>query len=493
MLHTQVIKNRENGQNKPALRYTGIMQLIGKMGLLVLSGVGLAHADNQYWTIPIIEKNIQGVQQVELNLATIAAYQMQPKQLYVVDANQQIMPLRVAQPQQKARLTQIPLVIYPWPSQAILDDPARLNQLQLQLQQSTQQSTRQGTQHTIEQTTLIWPESSLQVRGRSQRWLLASPKLSSAVQPNALILHWRAKDFSSVVRVEGSDNLQDWQFAGLGQILQTRDASGQPLLQQRVEINQAYRYWRLSVDQALDLQQVSLQAQQPDLPLWSSQRLSFKPLTPQANGAPHEQERWQLQLPYPIAIQALQFAVPAQQLWQVNLQAKLPQQGRESWQTLAQTELYDWQSLQKAPAKPADSNPNAGMNNPLNSNAESNNRIELAQPVVARAWQLSLSAPQPQSSLEVQVFAPKMIMYFLAQGRAPYQVIINPNILHQSPRLPEQLVVSGQSHLGTISLQTTATSKRQYGLWVGLMLLVGVLAVAAWHLYRSLQQAKSTD
>ena len=321
------------------------------------------------------------------------------------------------------------------------------------------------------------------MRGRSQSWLLASPKLSSTVQPNALVMQWRAEDFSSVVRVEGSDNLQDWQFAGLGQILQTRDARGQPLLQQRVEINQAYRYWRLSVDQPLDLQQVSLQAQQPALPLWATQRLSFKPFSTQANGATNAQQLWQLQLPYPIAIQALQFAVPAQQLWQVNLQAKLPQQGRESWQTLAQTELYDWSASQKATAKPADSN----------TNTDSNNRIDLEQPVVAREWQFSLSAPQSQTSLDVQVFAPKMVMYFLAQGRAPYQLIINPNMLHQSPRLPERLVVSGQVHLGAISLQTTATSKRQYGLWVGLMLLVGVLAVAAWRLYRSLQQAKSTD
>lgn len=483
MLKTRVKKTSLGGQIRLVLRHGGMLQVAGSVVLLVLGGAGTVHADSQYWTIPIVEKNLQGVQQVELNLAAIAAYQMQPKQLYVVDANQQIMPLRVAQPQQKARLIQIPLAMYRWPSQAILDDPARLNQLQLQLQQSTQQSTQQGTQQTIEQTTLIWPEQLLQVRGRSQSWLLASPKLSSAVQPNALVMQWRAEDFSSVVRVEGSDNLQDWQFAGLGQILQTRDARGQPLLQQRVEINQAYRYWRLSVDQPLDLQQVSLQAQQPALPLWATQRLSFKPFSTQANGAANAQQLWKLQLPYPIAIQALQFAVPAQQLWQVNLQAKLPQQGRESWQTLAQTELYDWSASQKATAKPADSN----------TNTDSNNRIDLERPVIAREWQFSLSAPQSQTSLDVQVFAPKMVMYFLAQGRAPYQLIINPNMLHQSPRLPERLVVSGQVHLGAISLQTTATSKRQYGLWVGLMLLVGVLAVAAWRLYRSLQQAKSTD
>lgn len=440
--------------------------------LLTLGGCGAVHAANSYLSMPIVAKNLQGVQQIELNLPAIAAYQVQPSQLYVVDANQQIMPMRVTQPQQKAQLSQIALALYRWPAQAILDDPERLNQLQLQLRQGAQQAT------------LTWPDQSLRAQGRSQSWLLASPKLSGSLQPSALLLQWRAEDFSSVVRVEGSDNLVDWQFAGLGQILQTRDASAKPLLQQRVEIKQAYPFWRLSVDQPLDLQQVSLQAYQPALPLWTTQRLTFKPLSATVNA--HEGQQWQLQLPYAVAIQALQFTVPAQQLWEVKLQAKLRQQGREYWQPLAQTELYHWATSQEKPATAADSPINSG-------NINSNNRIELDQPIVAREWRFNLSAPQSQSDLVVEAFAPKTVLYFLAQGRAPYQLIINPNMLRQSPRLPERLNVAGRPHLGAITLQTPATSSRQYGLWVGLMLLVGVLAVAAWRLYRGLQHANSAD
>lgn len=433
--------------------------------------VTLTHAAISPLSTPITEKNIQGVQQLELNLANMAAYLQQPKQLSVVDANQQVMPMRIVQPVAKAGKTSVPLQVYRWPAQAVFDDPAVLDQLQLQL--------RQGSQQAV----VTWPGQSklkLTQTGADRSWLLAVPQLDE--QPagqrraEALLLSWNSNDFSSAVRVEGSDNLVDWQFAGLGQVLQTHDAKGRILLQQRVEIRQPYLFWRLGFDQPLALQQVQLVASQPVKPVWQVQEFQFQKAADTA-------QQWQLRLPYPVAIQKMQFDVPANQLWQVTVLARLPQQGREVWQPVGQAELY--RSKQSGAFKPTDSK-SAGSESSVT-------EIDFNQPVIAREWRLHIEAPLEHSRLPVQVFAPKTMLYFLAQGTAPYQLVTNPQASRMPPRLPEKLLPAGKVHLGQTVVMVRPVSKRQYGLWVGLVLLVGVLAVAAWRLYKTIQQPGNPD
>jgi hypothetical protein len=417
-----------------------------------------AKAATSQLSTPIIEKKIQGVQQLELNLANIAAYLEQPKQLSVVDANQQVMPMRIVQPQQKPEKTSFALQVYRWPAQAVFNNPAALSQLQLQLKQGEQQAV------------VTWPgqpDFSLIQAGVDQTWLLATPNLPDQLQAEALLLNWNSNDFSSQVQVEGSDKLVDWQFAGLSQILQTRDDTGHQLMQQRVDIRQSYQFWRLRFDQPLALQQVQLQVSKPVEPLWQQQVFQFQ----KAADTPRQ---WQMQLPYPVAIQKMQFDVPVGQLWQVSVMARLPQQGLEIWHEVGQAELY--------------------RSNSKSSHTESSNmnQIDFNWPVTAREWRVQIEAPLNRAELPVQVFTPQTILYFLAQGTSPYQLVSNPQSSRLPPRLPEKLNAAGNVHLGQTSVIIKAPSTRQYGLWVGLVLLVGVLAIAAWRLYRTMQQPSNS-
>ncbi|ONG41999.1 hypothetical protein BKE30_01655 [Alkanindiges hydrocarboniclasticus] len=422
------------------------------------SWLASANAAGNPLSTPITEKNLQGVQQLELNLANIAAYLEQPRQLSVVDANWQVMPMRIVQPVQKPQKTSIPLQIYRWPAQAIFNNPAALNQLQLQLKQGEQQAV------------VTWPgqpDLNLIQAGTDQSWLLAAPPLPEQLQAEALMLSWNTNDFSSQVQVEGSDNLVDWQFAGLGQVLQTHDGKGQKLVQQRVDIRQYYPFWRLRFDQPLALQQVQLQASQPVMPQWQQQEFQLQKTTDTTR-------QWQLQLPYQIAIQKMQFEVPANQLWQVTVLARMPQQGREIWQEVGQAELY-----------------RDGQDG-LNADKDNMNQINFNRPVRAREWRVHIEAPLNLAHLPVQVFAPKTVLYFLAQGTAPYQLVSDPQTQRLAPRLPEKLNPVGKVHLGQTTVTVKSVSTRQYGLWVGLMLLVSVLAVAAWRLYKTMQQPGSS-
>ncbi|RYY80628.1 MAG: DUF3999 family protein [Moraxellaceae bacterium] len=434
-----------------------------------LSGAAvIAQAEITQLSTPIMEKKLQGVQQLELNLANTAAYLQPAQQLSVVDANRQVMPMRVIQPLSKPQKTSVPLQVYRWPAQAVFNNPAALNQLQLQLKQGEQQAV------------VTWPgqpDFSLMQAGVDQSWLLAAPQLPDQGQAEALRLSWNSNDFSSAVQVEGSDNLVDWQFAGLGQVLQTHDSKGQKLMQQRVEIQQYYQFWRLRFDQPLALQQVQLEASQPAMPAWQQQEVQFQKTTDTT-------QQWQLQLPYQIAIQKMQFDVPANQLWQVTVMARLPQQGREIWQQVGQAELYHNVTAQNQQAAQLSQAP---------SEQSSITQIDFNRPISAREWRVHIEAPLTLERLPVQVFAPKTLLYFLAQGMPPYQLMTNPNTNHAPPRLPEKLNAVGKVHLGKTTVMVKPASTRQYGLWVGLVLLVGVLAVAAWRLYSTMQRSDNSS
>lgn len=450
-------------------------------GLIVALGIMCmhAHATSTQLITPIIGKNLQGVQQVELNLSGIAAYSVQPKHIYVVDISQQVMPMRINQPMQAAKLVTLPLKVYRWPEKKVFSNADSISQLQLQLKQGEQQAV------------VTWPKQSaiaLTQHGTDQTWLLATPDLTSYkpsdIEAQALVLSWAGQDFSSQVQVEGSNNLVDWQFAGLGQVLQTQDVNGKPLLQQQVKINRHYAFWRIQFNQPIALQQASLTLRQNPITRWQQQQFKFQKVINQSNGQPAQtnagQPQWRLSLPVAVAIQKLQFDIPQEQVWRVNLQAKLRQEGREVWQEVAQSELY-------APVKQTNLASAAATSLSFTSN---NNEITFNQPISSREWRLSIDAPQSvreQAYLPVRVFAPKTILYFLAQGVPPYRLIVDQEGLRSAPNLPENLTVKGTATLGDTVAHTIPTSARQYGLWAGLLILMGILAFAAWRLYRSMQ------
>lgn len=424
-----------------------------------------ANASSTQLITPIIGDNLQGVQEVPLNLSAIAAYSVQPKHLYVVDISQQVMPMRIEQPKQAVQQVSVPLQVYRWPEQTAFNSSAALNQLQLQLKQGEQQAV------------VTWPEQStiaLSQQGADQTWLLATPNLAKNLQAHALLLGWAGRDFASQVQVEGSNNLVDWYFAGLGQVLQTQTSSGQALLQQEVKISQPYAFWRIQFNQPIALQQASLQLSQNPGALWQQHEFKFQRTDKQVTSQPVKPAspvQWHLTLPMAIGIQKLQFDIPPEQLWQVQVQAKLRHEGRDIWQQIGRATLYA--PLQAVDALKAPSN-----------------EIEFEDPISAREWRLNIDAPQSlaqQSQLTVQVFAPETTLYFLAQGVPPYRLIVDPQGLRAAPSLPQHLKVKGKATLGDTVVHTAPTSARQYGLWAGLFILVGILAYAAWRLYRNMQ------
>ncbi len=454
-------------------RYQGLVLGLSVMCLNV-------HATSTQLITPIVGQNLQGVQQVELNLSGIAAYSVQPKHIYVVDISQQVMPMRINQPMQAAKQVTLPLQVYRWPEKKVFNNADSISQLQLQLKQGEQQAV------------VTWPKQSaiaLTQQGADQTWLLATPDLTSYkpsdIEAQALLLSWAGQDFSSQVEVEGSNNLVDWNFAGLGQVLQTQDANGKPLLQQQVKINQHYAFWRIQFNQPIALQQASLTLRQNPITLWQQQQFKFQKVMSQSAGQSSQknsnQPQWQLSLPVAVAIQKLQFNIPPEQVWRVNVQAKLPQEGREVWQEVAQSELY-------APTKQPNLLSSTGFTSA--NFTSSTNEITFDQPISSHEWRLSIDAPQSvweQAHLPVRVFAPKTILYFLAQGVPPYRLIVDQEGLRSAPNLPENLSVKGTATLGETVAHTVPTSPRQYGLWAGLLILMGILAFAAWRLYRSMQ------
>ncbi len=424
-----------------------------------------AYASSTQLITPIVGENLQGVQEVQLNLPAIAAYTVQPKHLYVVDISQQVMPMRIEQPKQAAQQFSVPLQVYRWPEKTVFSNADSVSQLQLQLKQGEQQAV------------VTWPKQSiiaLSQQGADQTWLLATPNLAKNLQAHALLLGWTGQDFTSQVQVEGSNNLVDWYFAGLGQVLQTQNSSGQSLLQQEVKINHAYAFWRIQFNQPIALQQASLQLSQNSSALWQQHEFKFQRTDNQTASQVVNHASpvlWQLTLPMAVGIQKLQFNIPPEQLWQVQVQAKLRHEGREVWQQVGKAALY-------APSTPID---------PLTTPS---NEIKFEKPISAREWRLSVDAPNllpQQTQLAVQVFAPQTKLYFLAQGVPPYRLIVDPQGLRSAPGLPDHLKVKGKATLGKTVVHTAPTSARQYGLWAGLFILVGILAFAAWRLYRNMQ------
>lgn len=447
-------------------------QLVSRYGqqafvTILLAGCFMSsHAALQI-SMPITGKNLQGVQQVELNLSAIAAANNSGQQLHVIDANQQVMPMRVDRPLSPPQRLNFGLQLYRWPATEIFSNAQSLKQLQLQLKQGEQQAT------------VVFPDQpaiNLKQQGTDQTWLLVSPKLPENLAADYLELQWEAADFSSSVQVEGSHNLVDWQFAGVGQILQTKNPAGQPLLQQRVEVNQPYAYWRIRFDQPLKLQQARLNSTTTRLPMWQQQPLAFQHTANQNNTS--QSHQWQLHLTYPVAIQKLKFDIPPNQLWSVKVEAKQYENGRDYWQPLAQTELYHWQNNPDVDASVASSAPVNQLN-----------EVEWTAPLSASDWRLTIQAPNlaKVNTLPVQAFAPQANLLFLAQGNSPYRLVINAMGNKPAPSLPPHLTAGQTQQLGEITVQENMVSNRQYGLWAGLILLVGILAFAAWRLFKGMQ------
>ena len=288
----------------------GIAQLRWVLLLPLLFGISNVACAGDVLQAPVVLAHPAGVQQLPLNLVLQAAIQQQPKQVWVLDQQGQVMPMRISARLDTEKTQDIALPRYQWPSQ--LDDhtaqPSQtaLDQLSLQL--------RQG--RTV--ATVTWPATtqqlSLQQSGKARQWLLAAPDLNLRAFANKqLVFDWPTQSLSTEVSVEGSDDLVSWQYAGQSQLLETRNDDGRILKQQRVAVDSDYKFWRVTLGQPLALSSVQLSLKQGVATVRQQQVLQFKAI---AAG------EWVADLPRPVQVEALQFPVPDGQLWVVSVEAR---------------------------------------------------------------------------------------------------------------------------------------------------------------------------
>lgn len=428
--------------------------------LMLALGLSPVASAGEVLQAPIVLANPAGVQQLTLNLTIQAAIQQQPKQVWVLDKQGQVMPMRINTRLDTEKTQNIVLPRYQWPSQ--LDElgstdeisQPELDQLSLQLRQGRSVAT------------VTWPAAtrklSLQQRGTARQWLLAAPELNvESFAGRRLVFDWPAQPLSTTVSVEGSNDLVSWQYAGQSQLLETRNDDGKLLKQQHVPVDGNFKFWRVTLGQPLALSNVSLSLKQAVATVSQQQTLQFKP-TAQAG-------EWVADLPQPIQVEALQFKVPDGQLWVVNVEARYRVAGQPlQWRSIAAANLFH------VPGS-------GGCENNLPCTAR------FYSPMVSQQWRLKVQGAPAQQDLSVQAQAPQQDLYFLAQGQAPYRIQLGGEVSSQPAYLPEQKSPVYPATLGALSAQPAAVPVRQYALWAGLIVLVLLLAFAAWRLLQNMQ------
>lgn len=428
--------------------------------LLVLGVYHMASAGDVLQA-PIAVSSPTGVQQLPLNLTMQAAIQQQPRQVWVLDQQGQVMPMRISTRLDAEKTQDIVLPRYQWPSQLDELDSSdeisqpELDQLSLQLRQGRNVAT------------VTWPAAarkqlSLQQRGKAQQWLLAAPAVNvQSFAGRQLVFDWPPQALSTSVSVEGSDDLVSWQYVGQSQLLETRNDDGKLLKQQRVAVDGNFKFWRVSLGQPLALSNVSLSLKQAVSTVSQQQAIQFKP-TAQAG-------EWAVELPQPLQVEALQFKVPDGQLWVVSVEARYRVAGQPlQWRSIASANLFHV---------------------PGTAGCENNQPCTLRfyTPIVAQQWRLKVQGAPAQQDLSVQAQAPQQDLYFLAQGQPPYRMQVGGSLTSQPAYLPEQQGVLHPATLGVLKTEAAAVPVRQYALWAGLIALVLVLAFAAWRLLQSMQ------
>ena len=398
-----------------------------------------------------------GVQRVDLPPDAVAVvYGLSEQALRVVDARDQVMPMRMVTPMQTARVHQHPLGLYRWPAAAQLNPDQALG-VKLQLESGQTRAMIQWPDLALDSTTAT---------DTDQTWLLVlpNPHLDSETLTEGsrrLILTWPSQNLAVTVQIEGSDDLVDWQAAGSGSVLQTTDESGKVVRQNTLAPMGHYRYWRLHLSEPVALQSVILQDQPAAQAQVQTQAVRFEPST--------QLGQWQVHLPQAWPVLGWQWQIPMDQVWtfDVQMQTQTASDLKPRWQTIRQASLYHWQ------------HPPAGQ-------AAEQNRVSWQTPQQASDWRLV--GQGPVGAMQALAIMPKRELWFLAQGEAPYRLLVYPHISLPLSILPSPLPTAQPATIGELTTIATPTPWRRYGLWGFLLLMVLVLAVLAVNVIRGLDK-----
>ena len=282
------------------------------------------------------------------------------------------------------------------------------------------------------------------------------------------------------LQIYGSDDLQSWQMVSQtvvspfsrSQPTQTVapqvDGSNQPIATGNaiaIEPQQAnYRYWQVVANQPINLEAASLNRMVSEASFFLT-RASFSKTKDDAN-------QWRLSLAQPMLTTGVSFFVPENQLWQVSI--SVPEQEANQLAKINKT---------------------ANVSNDktlANSQIDKNHTTVSWQPTLTKS--LQLGGQMQQDDLPVDLLTPMYEMYFLAQGTAPYRLVINEPRVLQQPNITlsnQQLISLGNTVEGQMqnieALNNPNASFERYktwALWGVLAAIVAALALIALRLYQ---------
>ena len=288
------------------------------------------------------------------------------------------------------------------------------------------------------------------------------------------------------LQIYGSDDLQSWQMVSQTvvspfdpsqstqptqhsqMVAAQADGSNQPIATGHaiaIEPQQAnYRYWQVVANQPVNLEAASLNRRVSE-PSFFLTRASFSKTKEDAN-------QWRLSLAQPMLTTGVSFFVPENQLWQVSI--NVPEQEANQLAKINKT-------------------PNVSNDKTLaNSQIDKNHTTVSWQPTLTKS--LQLAGQMQQDDLPVDLLTPMYEMYFLAQGTAPYRLVINEPRVLQQPNITlsdQQLTRLGNTVEGQMqnieALNNPNASFERYktwALWGVLAAIVAALALIALRLYQ---------
>ena len=285
------------------------------------------------------------------------------------------------------------------------------------------------------------------------------------------------------LQIYGSDDLQSWQMVSQtvvspfspsqrgqpSQMLAPQaDGTNQPIATGNaiaIEPQQAnYRYWQVVANQPINLEAASLNRMVSEASFFLT-HASFSKTKDDAN-------QWRLSLAQPMLTTGVSFFVPENQLWQVSI--NVPEQEANQLAKINKTATV---SNDKTLA---------------NSQIDKNHTTVSWQPTLTKS--LQLGGQMQQDDLPVDLLTPMYEMYFLAQGTAPYRLVINEPRVLQQPNITlsnQQLTSLGNTVEGQMqnieALNNPNASFERYktwALWGVLAAIVAALALIALRLYQ---------
>lgn len=424
-------------------------------------------------------------------LALIADNNAEPSSsnFKIIDSQGRIMPMSLRMPK-KIETTDLPISVV----SVQTDNPMAVEKLRQALRIEYEQTANQINQTDSASSVSSTTNPSIHVN------LSSIPSNHQQIEPDAMTTWWLANpltvnnDASNSqnqltlqlqfgksnpqrplqVQIYGSDDLQNWQLLNQSVIspfdkvqdkAKSSQANDYSLTLSDEQAN--LRYWQVVTNQPVTLNQAN-----------AKQRIA-KPTTllTQATFIPvkHQPTHWQLNLPQPVLINGIDFSVPENQLWQINL-------------TTANQNSRDVKN--KATTL-------------VNAQIDHAHRYLNWQGSVIKS--LDLTGQMSQTQIPVKLATPVYEIYFLAQGKAPYQLIINqlkanaePSVMLSDSQIKHfehtTSVQAGQlENLQKLADTDAERNKlKNWGLWGVLILILIALASLAYRLYQQIT-IKSTE